>query len=242
MLVAQQVVDVQTLDAKHFDLRQIARGTLDLRIRLGNDDQRALDFELRQSLDHDLGLGVFKVKLIHNNNLAVATLKAERRKQSLAPRRARHTVGVISWLRAEHGAAADPDRRANAAGPRTSRAFLAPRFFAAAADESLGFRRRAAGAAIGKLHDHRLMQQVRARLGTEDRLVKRRLYDVNFHCPYLLIAGRRMTTPRFAPGTAPRTSSKFSSARISTTSRFCVETCSLPQWPAIFLPLRTRPG
>ena len=53
------------------------------------------------------------------------------------------------------------------------------------------------GAAIGKLHDHRLMQQVRARLGTEDRLVKRRLYDVNFHCPYLLIAGRRMTTPRW---------------------------------------------
>src|SRR4030095_1845749 len=85
------------------------------------------------------------------------------------------------------------------------------------------------------------MEQVRARLSAEDRLVEHRLNDVDLHCAYLFTAGRKITTPRLAPGTAPRTSIKFSSERISTTSKFCVESCSCPQCPPTFFPLRTRP-
>src|SRR4029434_5328253 len=128
-----------------------------------------------------------------------------------------------------------PERGSESAGARSSRAFLAPWFFAAASDESFRFGRGATGAPIGELHDNRLMQQVWARLRAKNRFIESRLNDVHFHCAYLFTAGRKITTPRFAPGTAPRTSIKFCSERISTTSKFCVEICSLPQWPAIFL-------
>ena len=127
-------------------------------------------------------------------------------------------------------------------GTGAARALLPPRLFAAAANQTLSFGRRRAGAPIGQLHDHRLMQQMGPRFSAENLIVEVWLDNVDFHFNYLLTAGRKITTPCLAPGTAPRTNIRFSSARISTTMRFCVAICSLPQWPAIFLPLRTRPG
>ncbi len=55
-------------------------------------------------------------------------------------------------------------------------------------------------------------------------------------------AGRTITVPPAAPGTAPLISSRLRSISTRTTSRFCVVTRSSPMCPDIFLPLNTRPG
>src|SRR5690606_5729776 len=57
-----------------------------------------------------------------------------------------------------------------------------------------------------------------------------------------LTASRTETTPPFGPGTEPLTSRTLRSASASTTSRLSVVTCSLPMWPAIRWPRKTRPG
>src|SRR5262245_56394816 len=57
-----------------------------------------------------------------------------------------------------------------------------------------------------------------------------------------LTASRTNTQLPLLPGTAPRTRISPLSLSVSTTSRFCVVTCTLPMWPAIFLPLNTLPG
>src|SRR6185369_2536101 len=55
-------------------------------------------------------------------------------------------------------------------------------------------------------------------------------------------AGRTTTWPFLAPGTAPRTSSSWRASSMRTMSRFCVVRLTLPSWPDIFLPGKTRPG
>jgi len=60
--------------------------------------------------------------------------------------------------------------------------------------------------------------------------------------PYALLAGRTITAPPAAPGTAPRTANRPRATSTLTTSRFWVLCCTAPLWPDFFLPGKTRPG
>src|SRR5204863_8740331 len=51
-----------------------------------------------------------------------------------------------------------------------------------------------------------------------------------------------ITRPPRGPGTAPFTATRFFSGSTRTTCRFLTVTRSLPMWPAIRMPLMTRPG
>src|SRR5690606_42160230 len=101
--------------------------------------------------------------------------------------------------------------------------------------------------------------------GTEGRVGDRQLGaigDLQFHRYFLPLAsaflfgvmllrsasraaltdGRTITSPPSAPGTAPLISSRLRATSISITLRFSVVRRTTPMWPAIRLPLKTRPG
>src|SRR5690606_22892791 len=97
---------------------------------------------------------------------------------------------------------------------------------------------------------HDLMNQVFLVLAAEhvvgdgDRLLA--IESIQFHgwAPYFaaLAAGRTITSPPGAPGTAPRIAIRPRSASMRTTSRFIEVWLTAPMWPDIFLPGNTRPG
>src|SRR5690606_32216935 len=103
----------------------------------------------------------------------------------------------------------------------------------------------AAGVAV---RDHDLVDQVLVELAAEHHVGHRNLVaatgdrEFHRHLPYALLAGRTITSPPGAPGTAPLTAIRPRSASTRTTSRFCVLWRTGPMWPAIFLPGNTRPG
>src|SRR5690606_11704465 len=147
----------------------------------------------------------------------------------------------------EGHAAADEDRSRQRAMTRTA-ALLLVRLLGGAADLGAGELRLGAGATGVAGGDDDLVDQVLAEIATEHCLGNRQLVGATrngeFHraSPYALLAGRTITSPPGAPGTAPRTAIRPRSASTRTTSRFCVLCCSAPMWPAIFLPGNTRPG
>ena len=59
---------------------------------------------------------------------------------------------------------------------------------------------------------------------------------------FFLSEKNTLTKPFLEPGMAPLTNNKLRSLSTLRTSRHSSVTCMLPIWPAIFLPLNTRPG
>src|SRR5690606_34336398 len=111
-----------------------------------------------------------------------------------------------------------------------------------------GLLRLGAGATGGLVGHHDLVDQVLAEFAAEHFVGNRQLVGATrngeFHraSPYALLAGRTITSPPGAPGTAPRTAIRPRSASTFTTSRPWVLWRTAPMWPAIFLPGNTRPG
>src|SRR5690606_40006116 len=94
----------------------------------------------------------------------------------------------------------------------------------------------------GQLGGDDLVHQRNADAGVED--VDRQV-GVNGlgHVGQAPFAAERMTTRApLAPGTAPLTRMRPRSTSTAWTVRFCVVTVSVPMWPAMRRPLKTRPG
>src|SRR5690606_30183220 len=62
------------------------------------------------------------------------------------------------------------------------------------------------------------------------------------YLPLLLTARRIISKPWFGPGTDPSISSRFRSVSTRITFKFWTVTRSFPMWPAMRMPLNTRPG
>src|SRR5690606_16107845 len=147
----------------------------------------------------------------------------------------------------EGHAAADEDRSGQGAVTGTATLLLL-RLLGRATDFGPGLLCLGASATGVAECDHDLVDQVFAEIATEHFVGNRQLVGATrngeFHraSPYALLAGRTITSPPGAPGTAPRTAIRPRSASTRTTSRFCVLCTSAPMWPDIFLPGNTRPG
>src|SRR5690606_19041837 len=197
-----------------------------LRLRLGNGEIINNDQTL---LTHQLGQDATQRTAVH---LAV------------------HLLRMIQRHSSKRLAAATPKRATNSAGTGTTSALLAPRLLAAATylrARLLGFGTLARTRQICR---HNLMYQRLVEILAEGDFrhsdgSSRGSIEIHPLIPlqaFALTAGRTITLEPGAPGTAPLISSRFFSASTRTTSRFWTVTRSAPMWPAIFLPLNTRPG
>src|SRR5690606_3787101 len=153
---------------------------------------------------------------------------------------------IARACRERHATAAEDRGRQGAMACAT--ALLPLRLLRGAGDFRARLLRLGAGAARVAVGDDDLVDQVLAELAPEHRLGDGQrliaVIDGKFHraAPQPLLAGRTITSPPGAPGTAPLTAIRPRSASTRTTSRFCVLWRTAPMWPAIFLPGNTRPG
>ena len=156
---------------------------------------------------------------------------------------------MVTRLCSECTTTANPDRATDRTGARAASTFLTPGLRTAATDSRailLCFRTCATAREVGR---NNLVNQRFVERNTECTLGNIHgtlTFHFNFHRQgpqdFALIAGRTITRPPFDPGTAPRINNRLRSLSTRTTTRFCTVRRTLPMWPAIFLPLKTRPG
>src|SRR5690606_1908753 len=239
---------VQALHVTHLDVRQVARGQVQVLGRVLGDDQRPLaQLELLQPGHEARGLRRVDVERLDDRDPALAVELGQDHGHGGAILLAVDLLREAAGLGCEGHAAADEDRGRQRAVTRTA-ALLLLRLLGGAADLGARLLRlgaRAAGVAIG---NDDLVDQVLAEFAPEHRFGYGQLAvaaaNGKFHVvsPYALLEGRTMTSPPGAPGTAPLTAIRPRSASTFTTCRRCVPCVSEPMWPDIFLPGNTRPG
>ena len=112
----------------------------------------------------------------------------------------------------------------------------------------LGFRARTLAGQIGR---HNLVDERLVEFGPEQAIGQLDgflvILELHFHdrlrsAQAAFVADLTTTLPVAAPGTAPLTRIRFRSGSTRTTSRLSAVRRTLPRWPDIFLPLKTRPG
>ena len=207
-----------------------------------------------------------------HDQLAVARAIRKRQAERAPPRLLRHLVRVVARLRPENRSAVTPDRRTSRAGARASGALLPPRLFAAARDEAAGLGRRGPGAPVRQLHPHRFMQQRLCRRsrpktapatsisptalarGRKERHLDRCDAAASRSCAQPLTApppaamrvlGRVHDDHHRAVGPGHRARHHdrvVFGQNLDHLADSASWRVSLPIWPAIRMPLRTRPG
>src|SRR6185503_2136215 len=177
-------------------------------------------------------------------------------------------VGVAVRVRTVGDTAADEDRSILRAVTGAAGALLAIKLLGRDGHIIAVLRRVRAGLPLRELVADHALQDIAADFGDAENgvvefdlagLLRIKLDDGEFHqpCPSLVrsfagvgrsfgafafTASRTSTQLLSGPGTAPLIRMRPRSASVRTTSRFWVVTRSTPKWPAIFLPLNTRPG
>src|SRR5712664_1684212 len=159
-------------------------------------------------------------------------------------------------------AAMTPERRANRAHTRASRALLLPKFAARAADFALFLDLVRTPAQSAQVPSRSFMQQVLVDLRAKDRVRQLHLTDFlaiqidyvddrhnlfsfsvqNFLTYFAFLALRMKMYVPLGPGTDPRTSSRFSSVSTFTTFKFLAVTLTLPMCPGKCWFFHTRDG
>src|SRR5207244_3879323 len=185
----------------------------------------------------------------------------DRRAQRLAGHLARHVLVVASRRGTERLAAALPLRRADRALARAAGALLLPGLLAAARDLAPALRVVGADATIGELAHDGLMQHGQVHgvehVGLEleaARLLALRVDHLEVRHRYFFPAAgagvtffvftllRSITSEPLAPGTAPRTSTRFCSGSTRTTLMLSTVRRSPPMRPGSLWPGHTREG
>src|SRR5690606_25844379 len=244
----------QRIDAArlhHLELRKVAGREPQVHVEVGDDDEAALDAELGELLLQLLRLRRSDADLVGDDQPLLPEELGQHRPHRGAVHLAVDLLVVAPRLRRERATAADPDRSAGRAGAGAARALLAPRLAAAAADLRAGLLRFRARARVREIRRHHLVDQrlvvrrAEAHVGELERVAVALYFDFHrsYSAPFApFAAGRTITRPFGAPGTAPLTSSRLRSASTRTTSRFVIVTRVAPMWPAMRLPGNTRPG
>src|SRR5213078_4544842 len=190
---------------------------------------------------------------------AVGDPRRHRRPQRLATHRARQILRVAARLRAEGLPAALPLGRADRALTRSTSSLLFPRLPAAARHLATAPRGVRARASVGQLARDRLVEQRHTDLDAEDvgleldrpRLLALRVqhrdgrhgYFFSAVCCWARVSFtllRIITREPFAPGTAPRTRTRFCSGITRTMLRFSTVRRSPPIRPGRWWPGHTR--
>src|SRR5690606_35500596 len=225
---ADQGDRIQALHVAHLHVGQVAGGQEQVLGSVLGDDQRALaQLVTGQLLDQALGLRRVDVERLDDLQAALAVELGQDRADGRAVHLAVDLLREAARLGREGDAAADEDRSRQRAMTRTA-ALLLLRLLGGAADFGAGELRLAAGATGATVRDYDLVAQVVAEIAAEHVVGDRQLVGATrngeFHraSPYALLAGRTITSPPGAPGTAPRTAIRPRSASTRTTSRFCV--------------------
>src|SRR5262249_47759391 len=179
-----------------------------------------------------LRLSITGVDRVHDLQLAGSNLGRHRRSQRFAPHGPRHVLLIAVRRWAERLAAALPLGRADRALTGAAGALLLPRLLATARHFAATLGVVSAGAAIGQLARHRLMEQrhphldaehlwleieraTLATLCTEDCDGRHHFFSVFCCCWAFVIFTllRIITRLPLAPGTAPRSRSRLCSGR-----------------------------
>src|SRR5919197_1343307 len=176
-LVPADATDLPELAARphlfdlHLHVRQVARRALDGRVRPGEDEEhaRSLEAEATQALDHALGLRLGQAEVVHHQQGPRRVPARDRGAEGRPARRPGQTMGPVAGLRPEDGAAARPQRRADAARTRAAGALLPPGLLAAAAHQPLRLGRRRARAPRRELALHGGVQEVLAHRARDHR-------------------------------------------------------------------------
>src|ERR1700722_2129611 len=162
-VVTQQMVRVNFVAMHQLDSVEIARAQRQITISMARDlDQQRRGFHLQrvQSLAELLGLGLFHIKRVAHDHLAVGKLRSQRRTQRAQHFLARENVIVGARLRSMHRAAMPPQRRADRADTGAAGALLLPKLFSGAGDQFLVLGGVRAGTLRGPVMLHRFPQQV----------------------------------------------------------------------------------
>src|SRR5207247_4567945 len=208
-----------------------------------------------------LGLAVGGVERLDHGESAVGHPRRDRGSQRLSAHRARQVLLVAARLRTEGLPAALPLGRADRALTRATGPLLFPGLPAAARDLAAAAGGVSARAPVGQLARDRLMEQRHADLDAEDvalelhhpRLLALRVehrdrrhdyfFSAAFCCAFFSFTLLRIITREpLAPGTAPRTRTRFCSAITRTTLRFSTVRRSPPMRPGRWWPGHTRDG
>src|SRR5690606_7435819 len=245
---AHQGDGVQALHVTDLDVRQVACRQVQVLGGLFGHDQRALAQVVFLEFGHQAaGLRRVHVERLDDGQPALPVELGQDRGHRRAVHLAVDLLPEVARAGREgHAAAAEDRGRQGAVACAT--ALLPLRLLGGAGDFRARLLRLGAGAAGVAVGDDDLVDQVLAELASEHRLGNgQRLFaviDGKFHraAPQPLLAGRTITSPPGAPGTAPLMAIRPRSASTRTTSRFCVVWRTAPMWPAIFLPGYTRPG
>src|SRR5574341_104719 len=199
---------------------------------------------------------------LDDGDLPQRELGRDRGPERLPPHRARHILVVAPGCRAEGLAAPLPLGRADRALAGPPGPLLPPRLPPSAGHLAAPLGVVRSGAAVGELAGHRLVQQRAADLDAEDvglelhraRLLPCRVqhrygrhgyfFSAAFCCCVLVsfTLFRIINNEPFAPGTAPRTSTRFCSGRTRTTLTFSVVHRAPPIRPGRRWPGHTREG
>src|SRR5207244_7647767 len=249
---AQELIDRDV--RRHLDgqPRHVARRARDVPAELAHDEQRRLTLEPERPelRDEGLGLAVGDVERLDHRERAVGDPRRDRDAQRLAAHRPRQVLCVAARLRPEGLPAAFPlggaDRAlTRATGPLLSPGLLAAPRHLAAASGGVGAR-----TPVRQLPRDRLMEQRHTDLDAEDvalELHRPRLlalhiehrygrhdyfFSAAFCCAFVSFTLLRIITREpFAPGTAPRTRTRFCSGITRTTLRFSTVRRSPPMRP-----------
>ena len=182
-LVAQDVVDVQTLGGQPLRRRQVLGAAHQPGVVLGVDDEdlrgRLGDAEVLQRGGDRLGqLLVGDRELVDDDQLLLAGAQRQRGAQRGLLDLLGQGVLVAARLGAEHRATSDPVRRLLRALARLAGALLLPHLLRRAVDLAHALGRGVAGAALGQLPLDHLPQEVLVDFGREDVVGQVDLADV----------------------------------------------------------------
>ena len=146
-----------------FDALKVARAQSQVAIavpRHFHQQARGLHFQSVQRLAELLGLGLFHIKGIDHDQLAVGKFRGQRRTQRPQQLLARKGVVVRARLRSMHRAAMPPQWRTDGSHAGAPRTLLLPQFLARAGDQLLVLGGVRAGTLRGAVMLHRFPQQV----------------------------------------------------------------------------------
>src|SRR5262249_27793552 len=172
-LAAENVVDVDALHRQHVDVGDVASRQGEGRLNFAPiDDERVGEREPAEALFEALGLAVARYRPVEHYDLARLGLGGERMLQSQRAHLLGQFDGVAPWFGAEHLAAAAPLGHRLVAMTGIARALLPVHLLARDGDFRPVLHVMRAGHALQELIAHHAVDQILARLQSEDGIAE----------------------------------------------------------------------
>src|SRR5581483_7241341 len=161
-VVTQQVIGMNFVSAHQLYSVEIAGAQFKVLVPVPVVDQErgAVHLQSIQGFAELLGLGLFHVECVHDDQLAIRKLGGQSRAQRAQDLLARKRVFVGAGLRSMYGAAMAPQRRTDRAYASSAGALLFPELLAGARDQLLVLGRMCTGTLGGAIMLHRLPEKV----------------------------------------------------------------------------------